>query len=52
MEALLRWTQASCGMVPTDELIALAEQTGLITPLTYWVLESALGQVTAWRPVQ
>ena len=36
-------------MIPPDQFIGPAEQTGLITPLTQWVLRSALGQHQTWH---
>ncbi len=41
LEALIRWPDREHPIRP-DEIIALAEQTGLIKPLTRWVLEEAL----------
>ncbi len=41
-EALVRWQHPQRGMVPPGEFIALAEHTGLIGPMTDWVLEAAL----------
>jgi len=41
MEALIRWPERE-QTVPADEIIMLAEQTGLIKPLTRWVLEQSL----------
>jgi diguanylate cyclase (GGDEF)-like protein len=49
VEALVRWIHPERGMVPPDEFIPLAEQTGVIKPLTAWVLDAALGQCRAWR---
>ena len=49
VEALLRWPHPARGFIPPDEFIPLAEQTGLIGPLTRWVLTTALGQVQAWQ---
>lgn len=43
-EALLRWHHPTHGLIPPDEFIPVAEQTGLIKPLTAWVLERALEQ--------
>jgi len=42
MEALLRWEHPDYGAISPEHIINLAEQTGLITPLTYWVLEEAI----------
>jgi diguanylate cyclase (GGDEF)-like protein len=48
-EALLRWTHPLYGVIPPDEFIPVAEQSGLIRPLTHWVLQTALDQVSSWR---
>ena len=48
VEALSRWIHPSRGFIPPDEFIAIAEQTGLITPLTDWVVKTALAQCRAW----
>jgi diguanylate cyclase (GGDEF)-like protein len=47
-EALVRWRHPKHGMIALDELIPLAQQTGLIRPLTYSVLGAALRQYHAW----
>ena len=44
LEALVRWQHPTRGMIPPDKFIPLAEQTGLIRPLTSWVLEHAISQ--------
>lgn len=44
-EALIRWNHPIHGFIPPDEFIPLAEQTGVITPLTEWVLEQAIKQM-------
>ena len=49
VEALVRWQHPAYGMVPPDRFIPLAEQVGLITPLTYWALETAIRQCKMWR---
>ncbi|MDR3481105.1 MAG: EAL domain-containing protein [Burkholderiaceae bacterium] len=47
-EGLVRWKHAERGLVPPVEFIALAEHTGLIKPLTEWVIETALRVNHAW----
>jgi diguanylate cyclase (GGDEF)-like protein/PAS domain S-box-containing protein len=47
-EALLRWAHPRRGAVPPAEFIPLAEQTGLIRPLTRWVLDRATGESCVW----
>jgi diguanylate cyclase (GGDEF)-like protein len=49
VESLVRWPHPEYGMLPPDEFISLAERTGLIRPLTYWVLEEALTQCAGWQ---
>ena len=39
-EALLRWKHHERGTVYPDEIIPIAEQTGLINPITYWIIDS------------
>jgi diguanylate cyclase (GGDEF)-like protein len=47
-EALLRWTHPVRGNIPPDDFIPLAEQTGLIQPLTEWVVDESLKQMKQW----
>lgn len=49
VEALLRWQHPEEGLIPPDQFIPLAEDTGLIKPLTDWVMHSAMCQSTRWR---
>jgi len=49
VEALLRWHHPRHGTIQPDEFIFLAEQSGLIRPLTLWVLNAALRQCHEWR---
>ncbi len=49
VESLVRWQHPEHGLLPPDEFISLAERTGLIRPLTYWVLEEALKQCAEWQ---
>ena len=48
VEALVRWAHPTQGLLAPAAFIPLAEQTGLIVPLTRWVLERALAQGAAW----
>ena len=48
-EALVRWRHPELGMVPPDEFISLAEQSGLIRQLFAWVLYRAVQDCSAWR---
>jgi diguanylate cyclase (GGDEF)-like protein/PAS domain S-box-containing protein len=49
VEALVRWTHPRRGLVMPDEFIPLAEQTGLITALSRWVLEAVVRQCRLWQ---
>ena len=48
VEALVRWNRPGHGLVPPDAFIGLAERTGLIRPLTAWVLDRALADQAVW----
>ncbi len=48
VEALARWPHPRHGMLYPDDFIPLAEQTGLIRPLTLWGLEEAARQSQEW----
>jgi EAL domain-containing protein (putative c-di-GMP-specific phosphodiesterase class I) len=49
VEALVRWPHPVEGLVPPDEFVPIAERTGLIGPLTDFVLRTALAQCRQWK---
>lgn len=49
LEALVRWNHPQRGFLPPDKFIPLAEEAGLIGPLTQWVLKTALNQIAQLR---
>jgi diguanylate cyclase (GGDEF)-like protein len=50
-EALVRWDHPEHGLIPPCEFVPLAERTGLIQPLTRFVLDAAIGQCRRWQEV-
>lgn len=49
MEALLRWHHRDLGVVAPVDLFAVAEATGLTSPIGEWVLEEACSQAERWN---
>ncbi|RMR09722.1 putative bifunctional diguanylate cyclase/phosphodiesterase [Pseudomonas syringae group genomosp. 7] len=49
LEALVRWRHQERGLLPPGEFVPLAEQSGLIVPLGYWVIFRALRDMQAMR---
>ena len=48
-EVLIRWPHPTLGLIPPLKFLPLAEQAGLMSDLTRWVLSRALAQCAAWR---
>ncbi len=48
-EALVRWNHATRGLIYPLEFISLSEETGLIFPLSDWILREACMQIGAWQ---
>lgn len=52
VEALVRWIHPQRGMIPPDQFIPYAENTGYIRTITKWVIEAALSQRKQWEEMQ
>jgi diguanylate cyclase (GGDEF)-like protein len=52
VEALVRWPHPVHGMIPPSEFIGIAEERGLIMPLSEWVLRRACEQALKWPGIK
>jgi diguanylate cyclase (GGDEF)-like protein/PAS domain S-box-containing protein len=48
VEALLRWERPGHGLVGADQVIPVAEETGLIVPIGAWMLQEACREAASW----
>jgi diguanylate cyclase (GGDEF)-like protein len=48
-ETLMRWNHPQRGIIPPNEFIPVAEDTGLIVPLTLWILRKSCNQLVEWQ---
>ena len=48
-EALVRWQNPDQGLVPPMQFIPLAEETGVIVPMSEWVIRTACAQAKEWQ---
>ncbi len=49
VEALIRWQHNEHDLIYPHDFVELAEQSGLIKPLTHWILEHAIQQIAQWQ---
>ncbi len=48
-ESLIRWNHPTRGLVPPNDFIPLSEDTGLIVPMTLWILRTSCAQMVEWQ---
>ncbi|MEP6947019.1 MAG: bifunctional diguanylate cyclase/phosphodiesterase [Acidobacteriota bacterium] len=51
LEALLRWHHSEFGNIPPSKFIHIAEDSGLIIPITIWILGQTCGQLARWQKI-
>ncbi|MEP6848851.1 MAG: bifunctional diguanylate cyclase/phosphodiesterase [Acidobacteriota bacterium] len=50
-EALLRWHHSEVGLIPPVKFIPIAEDSGLITPISVWILGETCSQLAKWQKI-
>ncbi len=50
-EALLRWNHSEFGNVPPNKFIPIAEDSGLIIPITIWILKETCTRLARWQKI-
>jgi len=50
-EALLRWKHSEFGNIPPNKFIPIAEDSGLIIPITIWILQQTCSQLAQWQKI-
>src|SRR5258708_15302803 len=50
-EALLRWNHSEFGNIPPNKFIPMAEESGLIIPITVWILKETTNQLAGWQKI-
>ncbi len=50
-EALLRWNHSELGSIPPNKFIPIAEDSGLIIPITIWILKQTCTQIVQWQKI-
>ena len=51
VEALLRWHHSEYGLIPPNKFIPIAEESGLIMPITVWILQETTNQLARWQKI-
>ncbi|HEX3102323.1 MAG TPA: bifunctional diguanylate cyclase/phosphodiesterase, partial [Pyrinomonadaceae bacterium] len=51
VEALLRWHHSEYGLIPPNKFIPIAEESGLIIPITVWILQETTNQLARWQKI-